>query len=349
VAARVEVAPHSLYGVGPPQKVAWLIDLIRTLDPDLVQAHWLPNWGYCAVAAAARPVVVTAWGSDLYKAVGPERLRADIAMLGAHCVLARSEHMRREMLARGVAADRIRRVDLGINLDQFRPASDQQRARVRKELGLPSGPLILSLRAATQLYNLRAVLEAFRSVRARVRDATLVLLRGDAPAAPGVGALLDRLGSAEGVWDLGHVSHADVPMHVMAADVAVSIPNSDGSPSSVWEALAGGVPLVLSDLPQIAEKVGGSGAVKLVPPRLEPVAAALVELIEDVPRRRRMAHAARAWAELNFGEKTQIERLGSTYEATVRRSVAAVRPGPASGRQSALGRAPAAAICRNPN
>ena len=315
---RVQVAPRSLYGVTAPRKIAWLKDVIPTFEPDLIHAHWLPNWGYCAVVAADRPVVVTAWGSDVYRSTGADRRRANFAMREADCVLSRSEHMTREMLARGVPSARIHQVDLGVDLHDFRAASDQQRAHVRNELGLPAGPIVLSMRAGVEPYRLDVLLEAFRIVRARVPDATLVLLRGDAPPAPAVRALLDRLGRADGVWDLGHITHPDVPKYVTAADVAVSVPTSDGSPSSVWEALAGGLPAVLSDLPQIAEKVDRSGAVKLVSPCQEQIACALIELVEDIPRRRRMAHAARAWAQANFDQRRQIAHLGAAYEATVR-------------------------------
>ncbi len=223
------------------------------------------------------------------------------------------------MIARGVSAERVHAADLGVDLDRFAPAEPDEQAQARSALGLPPGPMILSMRAGTELYNLDIVLEAFRIVRARVREATLVLLRGDAPAAPRVRALLDRLGQADGVWDVGEVPHAGVATYLQAADAAVSIPSSDGSPQSVWEALAGGVPVVLSDLPQVADRVRDSGAAQVVAQRPEPLAAALIELLEDVPRRRRMAHAARAWAEANVGQRAQIELLARAYASTAQR------------------------------
>jgi glycosyltransferase involved in cell wall biosynthesis len=234
-------------------------------------------------------------------------------------VLAHSEHMRLGMIARGVSAERVHAADLGVDLDRFRPAQPDEQAQARSALGLPPGPMILSMRAGTELYNLDIVLEAFRIVRTRVREATLVLLRGDAPAAPRVRALLDRLGQADGVWDVGEVPHAGVARYLQAADAAVSIPGSDGSPQSVWEALAGGVPVVLSDLPQVADRVRDSGAAQMVAQRPEALAAALIELLEDVPRRQRMAHAARAWAEANVGQRPQIELLGRAYASTAQR------------------------------
>ncbi len=325
VADFVEFAPERLYGLPPGPHLVWLRDLIQTLDPDLIHAHWLLKWAYFSVLVADRPVVVTAWGSDFYLAGGPDRRRANYAMRYAGGVLALSEHMRRGMIARGVSADRIYTADLGVDLDRFRPASPDERAQARNMLGLPPGPLILSMRAGTGLYNLDIVLEAFRIVRAGVPDATLVLLRGDAPAVPRVRAALDRLGHADGVWDLGGVPYADMAAYVQAADAAVSIPSSDGSPQSVWEALAGGVPVVLSDLPQVAERVGDSGGVQVVAQRPEPLATALIALLDDLPRRRRMAHAARGWAEANVGERPQIELLRRAYASTAQRWADAAR------------------------
>jgi glycosyltransferase involved in cell wall biosynthesis len=266
--------------------------------------------------------VLTAWGSDVYLSEDAERNRGDFAVRKADCVLALSEHMRRELIARGAPEDRLRLVDLGVDLDRFRPAVDAEQERARGELGLPPGPVILSMRAPAGLYNLDVVLEAFRTVRSRARDAMLVVVRGDARPAPRVAALLNRLGTSDGVWDVGYVSHAEMPKYLRAATVAVSVPNSDGSPSSVWEALAAGVPIVVSELPQLAERLGRNGGAKLVPPRRrEPLAAALIELIENVPYRLQMASDARAWAEANVGEREQIERLGCAYEATAQRPV----------------------------
>jgi len=63
-----------------------------------------------------------------------------------------------------------------------------------------------------------------------------------------------------------------------------------------------GVPVVLSDLPQIEERVGASGAVRLVPPLPEAVAAALLDVLD---RHETMARAARAWAETHAGQAAQ--------------------------------------------
>ena len=38
---------------------------LRAFDPDLVDAHFVPNYGTLAALAGRRPLSITAWGSDL--------------------------------------------------------------------------------------------------------------------------------------------------------------------------------------------------------------------------------------------------------------------------------------------
>ena len=321
IAERIEVAPEGLWELGTARRVAWLRDVVRRLEPDLINAHWLPTWAYFAAQSGRRPLVVTPWGSDVYLAAGTERTRADRALRSADAVLARSCHMRQAILARGVPAERVRLVDLGIDLERFRPASLPEVAQLRHELELPSGPIIISTRAGTALYNLEVVLDAFWAVRARLPEATLLIVHGGAPLSRPVRAALHGL-DGDGVRVVGAVPHAEISRYLKAATVGVSVPSSDGSPSSVWEALSCGVPMVLSDLPQIEERVGASGAVRLVDPRPDAVASALYEIVADPPMRDRMSHAARAWAEANANQREQIEKLGKVYAAMTKGSLA---------------------------
>ena len=240
--------------------------------------------------------------------------------------------MRREILARGVAEERVHDVDLGVDLERFRPAGEDERGQLRSGLGLPAGPVLLSMRAGTGLYNLDVVLEAFLRVRRQVPDTTLVLVHGDAPLSERVRALLDRLDARDGVRVVGRVPHDEMVAYVRAATAAVSIPDSDGSPSSVWECLAAGVPVVVSALPQIVERLADSGAGIAAPPRCAEVAEALIALIEDEALRTRMGRAGRDWALTHADQREQRRRLGAVYAAMARPSPAPT-PAPARDRR----------------
>ncbi len=108
-----------------------------------------------------------------------------------------------------------------------------------------------------------------------------------------------------------------MPRLLRAATVGVSIPSSDGSPSSVWEALASGLPTVTSDLPQIEEKVGGAGAAVLAEPRSGPVAEALTAPADRPRAAGALGAAARAWAERDADQRDQRARLRGVYSLLV--------------------------------
>ena len=349
VAESVQIGPANPESLDTTAHETWLRGVLCDLRPDLVQAHWLPTWG-CFAARSGHPrVVVTPWGSDLYLSEGVLAARAHEALTASAYVVARSAHMRRAVVALGVPRERVIDVNLGVDLARFRPASAEERARLRSRLGLGPGPVVLSLRAGTELYNLDVVIEAHRRLRARLPDATLVLAPGDEPLAAGVRAALDH--DDAGIELLGRVPHAEMADYLRAATVGVSIPRSDGSPNSVWEALACGLQVVVSDLAQVRERVGDCAAVRIVGVQRDEVAEALEDLARYQPA---LAESARAWAEANADRRTEAARLGRLYAAAM--TTAPARP-PArrsarpagEARPSAGRRARAAAAPRRPS
>ena len=303
----VEVAPEELYDAGAEAHVSWLRSVVDRLKPDLVHAHYLARWPYVAALAGCRPLIATPWGWELYMPTGRDRHRADHALRHADVVIALSPHMRREVLLRGVPAERVEMADLGVDLERFSPAPEPMDVRP---------PVILSFRGTppgTELYNLDLVLDAFHVVRRRLPSATLVLVHGGAPLTDEAQTRLDEFAGDGIVHVSRYAPPAEMADYMRSATVGVSVPQSDGSPSSVWEALASGLPLVLSRLPQVEERIGDTGAAVFVEPRVEAIATALIEVLEDSERRRRMARSARAWAESNVDERREIARLGAIY------------------------------------
>src|SRR5205814_6004151 len=74
--------------------------------PDLVDAHYVPNYGLLGALSGRRPLAVTAWGSDLLIAARRDplqRARARFVLGRADLVLADAENLARA--ARGLAPD----------------------------------------------------------------------------------------------------------------------------------------------------------------------------------------------------------------------------------------------------
>ena len=144
--------------------------------------------------------------------------------------------------------------------------------------------MILSPRGLKDIYNPDVVVRAFARVREAVPDAQLVLKHS------GVDELLKPgWRDAPGVKVVGHVEADEMVDLFRAAEVTVSIPRSDSSPRSVWEAMAAGSATVLSDLPWAHELIEDGRHALLVTPAEEAVAAAIERLLAD-PRPSSLDH-----------------------------------------------------------
>ena len=102
-----------------------------------------------------------------------------------------------------------------------------------------------------------------------------------------------------------------------AAEVTVSIPRSDSSPRSVWEAMAAGSATVLSDLPWAHELIEDGRHALLVTPAEEAVAAAIERLLADPDLRASLTAEARALVERRRDRNVELGRVEACYQGLV--------------------------------
>lgn len=186
-------------------------------------------------------------------------------------IVSNSHAGRAHVLSLGFPANRVIVIPNGIDTDRFRPDPVAGR-RLRDELGISHSDAVVGLvgrfdpmkdhpsflTAAAQLAAQRAEVR-FLSVGA-----------GPAETAAALAARAERLGVASRVIWAG--PRGDMPAVFNALDVAVSASSSgEGFPNVVGEAMACGVPCVVTDVGDSARVVGDRGEV--VPPR-DPIALA---------------------------------------------------------------------------
>jgi glycosyltransferase involved in cell wall biosynthesis len=230
-------------------------------------------------------------------------------------IVVTGEHMIAAGRNLGIEPDRIVLLPRGVDLHRYRPALDTALLRERLSLGSAT-PVILSPRYQVDesLYNLDVVIQAFAVVRKRFPEA--VCLQVYDPARIDGRERLESLAAAEG---LGHsyrlvaaVDNATMPLFYNLADVAVSVPSSDGFPVTVLEASACGCPLVVSELPYCKEWFRPRQNGLLVPVgNAKALADAVIELCANRALRREITHAARKLVE----ERADYERCTDALES----------------------------------
>jgi glycosyltransferase involved in cell wall biosynthesis len=236
----------------------------------------------------------------------------------ADLVVVVSEPLREDLLARGLAGDRVLVNPNGVDPERYSPAVDGTAVRVRHSL---EGQVVIGFIGTFGRWHGAEVLaEAFgRLLRERpeYRQRVRLLLIGDGVMMPEVRARLEQEGVGPECVCTGLVPQEQGPEHLAACDVLVSphVPNPDGSkffgsPTKLFEYMAMGRGIVASDLAQIGEVLRHDRTAWLVPPgEARVLANGLEVLVGDENRRRRLGAAARSEAVARYTWREHTRRI----------------------------------------
>ncbi len=214
--------------------------------------------------------------------------------------------------ARKVRASRVRVVYLGAPLDEFgRPASEEERTAARTQLGV--APHEVAMGTVTRLHDSKGnqyLVEAARLVIDQRPHAKFFLF-GEGPLLPDLQAQAARLGLGDRFVFGGFVK--DVRAALAAFDVSVFPSLWEGTPLTVFEALAAGKAIVSTDADGLREVLTPGEDALMVPRRdAQALAAAMVRLIDEPATRSALGAAARRTAEA-FDIQLFVDKMQDLY------------------------------------
>jgi glycosyltransferase involved in cell wall biosynthesis len=213
-------------------------------------------------------------------------------------IFVQSEQMRLDVAAHGISADKMTAVPMGVSLElcSLPDLSDNRRL-------LPSAvPCLLYLGALNQVRRLDFLIRVFAEVRAAVPDALLYVVgKGDHPDDEAL--LLNevaRLNLQSAVVFVGQLPQPEALAYVQEADVCTSAlyPTPvmrPSSPTKLVEYMALGKAVVANDLPEQKRLIEESGGGICSAYAEQPFAAAIVTLLKDREKARRMGQAGRRY------------------------------------------------------
>ncbi|MGK5557570.1 glycosyltransferase family 4 protein [Actinomadura kijaniata] len=217
------------------------------------------------------------------------------------------------------AASRMARLAPGVDETVFRAGAGGDEIRARH--GLAGRPVVVCVSRLVPRKGQDALVHAWPRVLRAVPDAALLLV-GGGPYRADLERLAADRGVAGSVVFTGSVPWEELPAHYDAGDV-FAMPcrtrrgglDVEGLGIVYLEASATGLPVVAGDSGGAPDAVldGETGVV--VPGRSVPdVAAALVDLLTDPGRARKMGARGREWVEREWRWEIQAERLGALLD-----------------------------------
>jgi L-malate glycosyltransferase len=233
----------------------------RALDdfaPDMVNAHFVPNYGWMGALVGRRPLVVSTWGSDVL--VNPRkspfhRWRLRYVLERADLITSDAEMMTEEIHRYVNGAAPVLTAPMGMD----RAFYD------RGEGELSRDPVLLQFRNLEPVYDLPTVLKALPDFLAQ-NPTWRVRIAGEGSQRVKLERMAAKLGFDERVSFLGRLSREELVEELRRARLYLSASLSDSTSVSLLEAMALGAYPVLSDIPANREWVGGPGEGLYFPP-----------------------------------------------------------------------------------
>jgi glycosyltransferase involved in cell wall biosynthesis len=217
----------------------------------------------------------------------------------------------------GLPREKIRVIHNGVNTGRFHAASAEERASIRKELGILDRDFaIISVASLKPLKRIDALLR----VGARLSGAGVpvrIIVAGDGSERASLEALARELGIAENVSLLGN--RDDVHRLLKAGDVFVLASRTEAFPNVVLEAMATGLPVVTTDVGSVREMVEpGRSALVVSPGDDSALETALLTLSNDVALRRTLGERGREIV----NERFEFDKMCTEREQAIEEIVA---------------------------
>jgi glycosyltransferase involved in cell wall biosynthesis len=148
-------------------------------------------------------------------------------------------------------ARRATKINNGVDVDRFRPPSPEERQELRERLGFPEDTFVFVFTGRFVFKKgIDLLLAAFDRVTDRppAKEVRLCLVGSGDLQADTISCLISKRIEAGAPWLYVFPATTDVAPFLRAADAFVFPSRKEGMPNSVLEALAVGLPCVLSDI-----------------------------------------------------------------------------------------------------
>jgi L-malate glycosyltransferase len=224
--------------------------LIRKIKPDLIHAGPIQTCAFIANLSGFRPILTMSWGFDLmddvHKGKWMERVTS-YTLRHSTFFASDAKVTRDKAVAYGMDPEKTVVFPWGVDLEHFR----MKNAESRMSKGVFT---LFCNRAWETRYGVDVLARAFVKVAQERDDVNLLLLGGGSQ-----GHLLRKIFEGGGVLDrvafAGQISQTVLPDWYHRADLYISPSHVDGSSVSLMEALACGLPCLVSDIPANKEWV----------------------------------------------------------------------------------------------
>lgn len=274
--------------------------IAERINPDLISAHFIPNYGWIGARLNRKPLVVTSWGSDILISAKKSFLhkkRAEFVLRKMDLITSDSNYLTSEIAKLKVPENKILTYPMGVSAEFL--CTPKKPVAENKEVFR-----VISIRQLEPLYNLSLLTRAISHCLKRTNKQIEFLIGGEGSEKEFLIGEAEKLEIADQIKFLGKFSQSQLLHHLQNSDIYVSTSFSDSTSVSLLEALACQLIPIVTDIPGNREWIRDGENGFLVPVENPDVLAEkIVEAVHNYEK-------YQSWTEKNLNlvrEKANLE------------------------------------------
>lgn len=257
--------------------------IIKKNNIDIVHAHNLYQGYVASYIKKEIPVVFTPMGSDVIIHAQKNfiyRYMAKKAFKRANIVTSDSKLLQKSGLKVGAKNNKNFIIQNGVDSSIFYPKENN----IKNGYGIKDDEiLIFSPRGLDKIYNIDLILEAISLLKDQGYKVKCMIAYGFGEQnLLSLKKIISNRGIEDNIIWIGGLRYEEMPNFYNASDIVISIPSSDSSPKSVYEAMFCKKLVIVSDLDWVYERLDYEDCVQKVNHKNpEDIAAVIIKLITN--------------------------------------------------------------------
>lgn len=209
----------------------------------------------------------------------------------------------------------------GLDINQIEKLAQKERFRKTLAGAASSKRLVLFLGRINYKKGFEILIPAFARVKKEIPDIHLVLAGNDDGYLPVVRELIDVHDLSADCTIVGFLNSPEKFEALADADVFVLPSFSENFANALFEALACGIPSVISNQVNSWPEIAAADAAVVINTNVDDLAAALSELLQNPGRRDEVSRHAREFCRLNYDWSMIASKLEDEYNAILNDSL----------------------------
>jgi glycosyltransferase involved in cell wall biosynthesis len=288
--------------------------VVNEIKPDLIHAGPIQTCAFIAALSGFRPILTMSWGYDLVQDADRNpwmRWVTRYTLKRSTYFTSDAQFTRDKAVSFGMNPERTVIFPWGVDVEYFS-------RKTFKRSNVQTFTLFCN-RTWESIYGVDVLAKAFVKVAAKNPDVNLILLGGGSQGSR-IRQILMNGGVLDRIHFGGQVRQNDLPRWYHMADIYISPSHVDGSSVSLMEALASGLPCLVSDIPGNREWiVEGQNGWLFRDGDADDLAEKISYAIKNRGSSKKMGESARKTAEQKADWRQNFGKLLEAYEQVLSR------------------------------